>query len=468
MKKDLAGNLRLPANDIRLFVSVQSRKITTDDGYTYRLTPQFRYLYFYLVLKRLDDPMNRGGFVEVDEILLLSHWERNRFVSVGKQIRRHILEMTKKGRNIIEAQQKISGPFRLIIPSDHIQIDVPIAKLMDFLDLRHISRLAPDKEADFYNYVECMWEGDAFFNEGLLKDALPLYKQAEEAAAKSELQELKIAAMQKIGRTLERLGDPQTADRLYQEVLKCDGLNEQTEAMTYVLLGLIKYRQGDLKATEEFSYKALDIVRNKKHYKIMGGIYNGLGLVRKTRKQYQESLTFFQRALEYWSLVDYFYGIQAVYFNIGNLYKLWGDELSNQYKDMKIANYRKGIEWVTRCISLCEKMGIGYETSQDYILLAAIHRKMGDLNKALEKAITAIDVAKLAGNKRDIAYGHRILAAIHFNRGERDLAKSAFQAFMDYLKGTGLSEETLKQIEEESIRKLAEETLSKMPLKKGS
>jgi len=467
LTKDLAGNVYLPAKDIRLFVSVQSRNITTDDGYTYRLTPQFSYLYFYLVLKRLDDPMKRGGFVEIDEILLLSHWERNSFASAGKQIRRHIIEMTKRGRNIIDAQQKISGPFTLIIPSDHIQIDAPITKLMDFLDQRHISRLAKDKEVDFYNYVECMWEGDAFFNDGLLKDALPLYKEAEEAAAKSKLQELKIAAMQKIGRTLERLGDLTTADRLYQDVLKCDGLNEQAETMTYVLLGLIKYRQGDLKASEKFSYKALDMVRNKKQYKIMGGIYNGLGLVRKERKQYEEALIFFQRALEFYSLVDYFYGIQAVYFNIGLLYKLWGDQWSEQSNDLRNAHYTKSMEWVYRCISLCEKMGIGFETSQDYILLASIQRKMGNMDKALEHAKAAIKIAGDAGNMRDMAYAHRIRAVICLNMGKEEEAKAAFKLFITHLGQSGLSKDAIKKIAEENIKKLAREMSSTVPKSAG-
>ncbi len=457
MRNHSASNHVKQADSWKLVVSMQDRQIFSDDGYTYDLKPQFLNLYLYLVLRRLDDHRKRGGFVDVEEILLLPHWERNTLESVGKQIRRHILQMAKEGRNIIEAQQKISGPFRISIPPDQIILDVPIVRLMEFLDLRHISMLAPEKEEDFYSYVGCMWEGDAFFNKGKLKDALSQYKEAEEAAARSNLQELKIAALQKTGRTMERFGDLQIAEELYRDVLKSGALNESAEAQTYVLLSLIKYREGNLKASEDFSYKALDLVRGKKQYKIMGGVFNCLGLVRKERKSYLEAIPFFQRALEYYSLVDYFYGIQAAYFNLGLIYKLLGDGWIESDTRLRNDQYRKSIEWVQRCISLCNKMGIAFETSQDHILLASIYRKMGEMDKAMRHVNTAIEVATIAGNTRDLAHAHRILAVIKLNMGKQDEAKAAFKLFYEYLEQTGLSRDTLNNIVQETIRKLAKE-----------
>ena len=102
--------------EIALIVNVRDAKVCAGDGYAYPLTKRFRYLYYYLALRRLEDPMGRGGYVLPEEVLMLPSWGKNNVVSVGKQIRRHKLEMDKVGRNIIDAQQKIYGPFRLRSP----------------------------------------------------------------------------------------------------------------------------------------------------------------------------------------------------------------------------------------------------------------------------------------------------------------------------------------------------------------
>src|SRR3990172_7385166 len=96
-----------------LLVSVQNRQISTSDGYRYKLTPKFLYLYYYLALIRLEDPEKRGGFVWGQQSTTLPHWERPTVENVEKGIWRHIRNMKRIGHNIIEAQQKTKGPFRL-------------------------------------------------------------------------------------------------------------------------------------------------------------------------------------------------------------------------------------------------------------------------------------------------------------------------------------------------------------------
>ncbi|MDA8161941.1 MAG: tetratricopeptide repeat protein [Desulfobacteraceae bacterium] len=427
-----------------IFISVNESKIRTSDGYEYNLTPHFLYLYYYLALKRLHDPAGTGGYADTTEIISLPYWERNDLESIGKQIRRHIVEMEKEGRNIIEAQQKIKGPFRLILGPDRIKIDVPISRLMDVLDLRHIEKLTPEQETDFYKYVECMWEGNVAFDSGFLKEkALPLYKQASGTAINSEL---RLAALHKICVTLDRLGRYNEAHDICEAVLKIKGLDEIEYAAAYILLAWVKYRLREWPEAENLYHKGLHIIRGKRYYRLMGSIFSGLGLIHKGRKEYIEALAFYQRALEYWSLVDYFYGIQSVYFNIGNLYYLWG----KQSQDM--SNYREAIKWVNQCISLCERIHISYDTRQDYILLAGIHLRIGKLKEAFEYADTAKKMALSAGNKRDIGFSDRIFAKIYLKKGLTAKAEEAYKSCLEYLQQTDISEIELKEFEAEFVR----------------
>ncbi|MDA8088369.1 MAG: tetratricopeptide repeat protein [Nitrospiraceae bacterium] len=445
-----------PDKRIDLFINVKDSKVRSGDGVEYNLTPHFLYLYYYLALKRLHDPSGSGGFADADEIISLPYWERNDLGSVGKQIRRHIVDMEKKGLNIIEAQQKVYGPFRFMLLPDEIHIDVPIFELMDLLDVRHIHKLKQEEESAFYKYVESMWEGDDSFDKGILKKALTFYEKASEAAINIEL---KITAKLKVGRTLERLGDFKNATLICEEILNYDGINAVGLCKTNIFYGWLNYRQRHFQDAEEHYYKAIDNIRGKKYHRLFGDIYNCLGLLRKERGQdgeYDEALRFYQLALEYWSLSEYYYGIQAIYFNIGNLYVAWGDKVGPDNKSIKLYNYQKAIEWTKRCVSLCKKMDIANETSQDHILLAELYLKLNDLDNSLEYAKTANDMALVSGNKRDIGYSYEVLGKIYLRRKLRSEAESAFRSCLEYLKKIDISDEEFREREEE-IRKLLDQ-----------
>lgn len=418
-----------PAQSKKLIVSIKDLEIRTTDGYVYPLTKQFLYFYCYLVFSRLKDEKNIGGFVSTEEIISLPFWEDNTLISIGKQIRRHIIQMQKLGRNIIEAKQKIYGPFRLSLPPNQIQLDASIPSLMEFLNLIHISKLDSEQERKFYEYIEYMWEGDANFDDGLLKKALSLYRKAADIALNPAQA---IIADQKTGRSLDRLGEIGEARLIFKKLLKNKWLNELEKAMTYTHYAWIEYRSGNLSKAERLHHKALDLVRGKKYLKVLGEIYNGLGLIRKEYGQYQESLAFYQRALEFWSLIDYFYGIQAAYFNIGNLYRIWGDQISSEHAALKNSHYQNAKEWVLRCISLCEKIGTAYETSLDHILLSELFLKTGDPDKALEYAKIANAMALSAGNKNDVCYSCKALSEAYKAKGETALAKAAYKKFREH------------------------------------
>ena len=85
--------------------------VIAGDGYEYPLSDRLFYVYLLLASERRQG----DGWVGPDVLRRLPHWERNAFDSVGKQIRRHVLRMERVGRNIIQWQQRVKGPFRLTL-----------------------------------------------------------------------------------------------------------------------------------------------------------------------------------------------------------------------------------------------------------------------------------------------------------------------------------------------------------------
>ena len=362
--------------------------------------------------------------------------------------------MEKIGHNVIESRQKIYGPFRLIIPPDHIELNGSLNDLKDLLDLRHITELPKDEAAKFYTFVESMWYGYDNFNKGHLPEALVSFEQALSSAVNEDQ---KIVATQKVCHALARLGNFDEALTLCQKTLEFETLDAREHAWSLILIAWIKLQQNLSNEAEELYYQALDLIRERRDNKIKGYVNNGLGLIRKSRGQVKEAMAFYQRALEYWSISDDFYGIQAAYFNIGNLYKVWGDQSGKQDEKDQIPRYHHGIEWVMRCSSLCERMGIGNDMSQDQILLAKLHLKMGDIVKAEEYANIGNERALKSDNKLDIAYSYRMLGRVYMTKGERERAEEAYMNFLTYIRLVGLPKEDLNQ-REEAVKKILSDT----------
>jgi hypothetical protein len=159
-------------------ISYKNFAIFAEDGFRYQLTKRFFNLYAYLALQRMKDPLNKGGFVEIDHIQHLPLWKKNSFLSTGKQIRRHIIKMGS--RNIIESEQKVKGRYRLQINPKRIKFDVDEKILRGLLGLDELDVFFDRSgEKSFYKYVEEMSLGNISFNGGDLEKALACFQRAK-------------------------------------------------------------------------------------------------------------------------------------------------------------------------------------------------------------------------------------------------------------------------------------------------
>lgn len=414
------GSLRISLID--LFVE-------DEEGYRYPLSKRFFYLYVYLAHQRSINNRDNGGFVDSEKIRHLPFWEKNSIESVGKQIRRHVMEMEEAGKNVIEAQQKIKGPFRLMLHPRKISFDVETQAIRKYLGLDHLAIFyAEENEENFFKYIDAIIHGDIHFNEGLLARAERSFRQAIEQSTTSQQ---KIMAMQRLGRTYERLGNYDEALKIHRAAIKVLKKGTHTDyydlALTYVNLAWLYYRKGNLKSSEKTYYLAMNLIRGKMHNDLLGKINNGLGILYDLRGKFEEAIGYFKNALTLSCYESDFYSVSAIYFNIGNINKKQADEIVVRKKAVPPNAkelYLRAIKWAEKCIKLTNRSGVGEETSQDRILVSYCYFMLKNYAKALEYAEDAEKMATRAGNVRDMALANKVIGDIFRDMDEESKIKS--------------------------------------------
>jgi len=433
-----------------LTISLNNRSIKTEDGFKYPIKKQFFNLYLLLVLERIEPNRSNSGFVDINKIAELEFWERNKSLSIGKQIRRHILLMEGIGRNVIESVQKINGPYRLILKPSQIVIDENINDLRDFLGFNNLNNISMQKDEEtFFTFVEKIWEGDILFNEGNLKNAMVQYESAiKEGKNSGNI----ISAMHRLGRVLERLGKYKEAEDTYRKAKK---LIHSERPHYYRLLAennayesWLQLRQREIKKAEKLSFKALDLLRGTTHDRLLGDIYNTFGKIRELNNKFDKALSYYKRSLSFWVAASYFYGIQACYFNIGNLYKIWADndlKLNNfQLTDYAIDKYEKAIRWAKECGNICDRTGLGYDTSQSLIVASYCYYRLEKFNESLITAEQAKKFADVSGNTQDLAASCKRLGIAYWNLEESEKATRFLNESTNYYTKLGNTKEVIK------------------------
>jgi tetratricopeptide (TPR) repeat protein len=149
----------------------------------------------------------------------------------------------------------------------------------------------------------------------------------------------------------------------------------------------------------------------------IGEVYNGLGEIARKRDQREQALRHYLEALDAWMLADYFWGFQAVYVNLGALYRSWGDHFAARgNKTEARRKYRLAVEWTTRCTKLCREFGLGDDMAEDHAQLASLYRKLGRPDLALTHGNKAQEMALRSGNRKSLLGAVRTLLAVHLER----------------------------------------------------
>lgn len=301
-----------------LKISLINLFIESSDGFRYPLSKRFFNLYVYLAYQRLANNRENGGFVELEKIRHLPLWEKNSLESVGKQIRRHTSAMEKVKKNIIEAKQKIKGPLRLTLEPNKISFDVDDQAIKEYLGLDKLAVFyAGVREEDFFKYIDALIYGDIYFNEGSLTKAARRFQQATEQGTTFQQ---KVVAMQRLGRTYERLGNYDEAFKIHRAAIRILKKGTRPDyynlALTYTNLAWLYFRKGAFDSAKKTYYLALDVIRGKMHNDLLGKINNGLGILYDLQGKYEEANSYFKNALALSCFESDCYSVSATYFNI--------------------------------------------------------------------------------------------------------------------------------------------------------
>jgi tetratricopeptide (TPR) repeat protein len=395
-----------------------------------KLTPRFFDLYCYLAVMRLDDPLHNEGYVDCDQVRALVLWSRNQSLSIGKQISRHVLSMQKRHRNVIQSGQKVGGPFRLSLAPSRIRLDVPTSTIVAHLALSDVvSTSSTDQLRQFFKFAEYYWRGSDFFNDGRLHEARDSYQRALRVASASHHW---LASAFQIQRILERVGEygkvPALRRAIRNNLSKTGRYQPWAEARNLVLSALTELRNKQLDAAEGLYLKALAKTGSTGPFDVVGYCHNGLGVIEKKRGHFPEAMNHYFKALDAWLLVDYFYGFQSVFFNIGAIYDAWASQMAESgFPDEAKVKYEIAIAWTEGGLNICTKLGIGYDMSEDKVLLSHLYRKLGKVEKAMGFATEALEEAKESGNPRSLALATRQLAKAYLAEGKSDEAARVIQ-----------------------------------------
>jgi tetratricopeptide (TPR) repeat protein len=367
---------------------------------------------------RLEDPLKRGGFVECGEIHQLPGWGGCDIASVGKQVDRWLSSLPRICRHVIEARQKIQGPFRLRASPNRVHLDVPLDTVTRHLLLS--STQAAGSIRPSFTFSAKYWSGVREFNNGSLSESIKEFQAARRLAPSAIA---RTSALNYLQRIFERQGDTNKANdawRQSQKLLDRTGrYRTWAEAKGLILAAWRQLRRENLAPAERLYLKALRLTAGHGLFQVTGEIRNGLGVIESHRGRYVEAIDHFLYALDSWMIDDYFYGFQSAYFNIGVVYRGWGDRLRSEgLRVLAKQRYELAVEWAKACVALCYGHGLGYDTSEAEALLASLHLKLGRLDKATKYANDALTIAQESGDQRSLALALRSLARIYLARGQ--------------------------------------------------
>jgi tetratricopeptide (TPR) repeat protein len=396
-------------------------RINLADGVVYandkplRLSPRFFRLYCLLAVARLESEFSDGGYVESERIHTLPGWQNNELLSIGKQLRLHVRQLMESGLHLIEAIQKTGGPYRLGLARNQIRIVGKRSAIPGILGhAAHPESFLAQTEQELYTFVEHLSRGTIAIDDGSLDEALLQFQAASKRKVTTSLHALALLNLARVYEKRQQLSEAAAlCDETVHWLRTVKASSSWAMARAHALQAWIRLQQGAITQARRQYQRALVRASGSEEYRLLGDIHNGLGTIEKREGHFAEAVISFRRALENWTLAQYLYGIQACYFNIGNIQYLWAKALLDV--DSRAAKKRLELArlWIEPCISLCNLAGTGFDANDAEILLASIYRRTGHLDKALAYGRTARKIAEASGSPKHLQAAYLALLKVH-------------------------------------------------------
>jgi len=232
--------------------------------------------------------------------------------------------------------------------------------------------------------------GETYYHSGEWSKATEYYKKAETLAgndpdtwAKSKL---------RLGELLTKIGDYQAAksalDMVYASRDKI--IDRKLLPELYYVLGMSCFFMGEYDSAEEHLTEALKFSQQYADYRVMGYSSIGLGILHRKQGDYNMAIELFNRAKEYFEVVNHKVGITKALINLGITYYDMYDSTAESYL-LSAKNMLKSVSDKYISAFVAKTLGIMYVSQEQW--------KLGEQNlKDAERLFKELNVKEpLAG-----------------------------------------------------------------------
>jgi tetratricopeptide (TPR) repeat protein len=227
----------------------------------------------------------------------------------------------------------------------------------------------------------------------------------------------------RLGQVLLKIGQPEKAQRVYQILLTMrQETEESAKAPIYGQLGLVKNAQGEYEEAITFFEKALPIQQQSRppNHPDLARSYKNIGNVYRSMGDYPRALSFYEKplAIEQQSLPPNHPDLASSYNNIGSVYTSMGD-------------YPKALLFYEKALAIRQQSlpPNHPDLAGSYNNIGSVYTSMGDYPKALlfyEKAL-AIRQQSLPPNHPDLASSYNNIGLAYDRMGDYPRALSFYE-----------------------------------------
>jgi tetratricopeptide (TPR) repeat protein len=225
----------------------------------------------------------------------------------------------------------------------------------------------------------------------------------------------------RLGLVLHKMGQPKKAQQVY-EILLEQATNESEKAHIYHQLGSVKDEQGEYQEAITFCEKALEINEktlppNHPHLAIS---YNNIGNVYAKMGDYSKALSSYEKALEIeqQSLPPNYPDLAASYNNTGNVYNSMGEY------SKALSSHEKALEIQQQSLPPSHP-----DLAASYNNIGSVYYRMGEYSKALSSYEKALEIKQqsLPPNHPSLAASYNNIGVAYENMGNYSKARSFYE-----------------------------------------
>ncbi len=262
------------------------------------------------------------------------------------------------------------------------------------------------------------WEGEAMRVLGENSQALERYQRV---VSKSDDEEIVTNAHNGIAVIMEEEGEFDVALEEYgsaiDEAEKMGDKGKLLQGKILLRLGKIwNSRSNYEKATKNLK-RAIEVLEKTEDYYLLTSVHFLLARVEKERGNWDDSLSYFKKGLDYWNLIKETHKKINGLHDIGSFYKV-------------IRELDNAEEFLKETMEACEKLGYRSLKASALLTLTECYLEKRDFEKAIDSAEEVNDIlTDLRGREEDRGYTYALLGQAHiqlenYEKAEESLSKA--------------------------------------------